>query len=370
MNRLSKGTILAGGIRTSASNVISGSELEVLDGVSAGTVTASKALVVDSNKDLGDLRNLDAVNVDAGASGTAGSVDVFPATASKGKLAITAADSTGNTTTTIVNAEQAGARTYTIPDAGASASFLMTEGAQTKNANLTLATGADLLFSGTTGQNEISVIDNLADALSIKIASGNDFLVLDSTDNAEEFEIMARATTTDGVSSGTARVIGGRAYSNVAAADNVTAVASNNSHVDFANTYSIPASTLKAGSLTKIRAMIRVTDASGTDTLETKLYIGGTTLLTSTAFDPDAAGDFALLEFDLVSRAAPGAAVEHVGFGRWTTLDGSSLARAEVILAPTNLATNGALIVKASAKWSSNTASTSARLEILNVEIA
>lgn len=72
-------------------------------------------------------------NIDAGASGTAGTVDIFPTTASKGKIALTAADSAGDTTTTIVNASQAGARTYTIPDAGASASFAMTEGAQTLN---------------------------------------------------------------------------------------------------------------------------------------------------------------------------------------------------------------------------------------------
>lgn len=72
-----------------------------------------------------------ATDIDAGASGTAGTVDVFPATASRGKIQLAAANSAGNTTTTITNASQAGARTYTIPDAGASASFVMTAGAQT-----------------------------------------------------------------------------------------------------------------------------------------------------------------------------------------------------------------------------------------------
>jgi hypothetical protein len=51
----------------------------------------------------------------------------------KGTLVIKAADSAGNTQTLITNASQAAARTYTIPDAGASASFSMTEGAQTLN---------------------------------------------------------------------------------------------------------------------------------------------------------------------------------------------------------------------------------------------
>lgn len=310
-----------------ATSVLSGAEAAVLDGVTAGTAAANKALVLNGSGGIttitsatittltsttGNITTVNSTNVDAGASGTAGSVDIFPTTASKGKLSITAADSAGDTTTTIVNASQSGARTYTIPDAGASASFIMSAGTQA--------------FTG-------------------------------------------RITTTDGVSSGTARVVGGRAYSNVAASDAVTAVASNGSHVDFANTYSIPANTLNANSVTRIRAMVRVTDASGTDTLETKLYIGGTTLMTSTAFDPDAAADHVILEFELVSRAAAGAAASHVGFGKWVTSDGGTNVRGTAILAPTNLATNGALVVKVSAKWSSNTASTSATLEILNVDI-
>lgn len=104
--------------------------------------------MVDTSKDIGDFRNVDVVNLDAGASGTAGSVDVFPTTASKGKLSITAADSAGDTTTTIVNASQAGARTYTIPDAGAAASFVMTEGTQTINGAKTFGTSPDAPQAG------------------------------------------------------------------------------------------------------------------------------------------------------------------------------------------------------------------------------
>lgn len=92
-------------------------ELNKLAGVTAGTVTASKAVVVDANKDIGDFRNLDVTNLDAGASGTAGTVDVFPTTASKGKLIISAQDATGNTNTTIRNAaSMAQATVYTLRD--------------------------------------------------------------------------------------------------------------------------------------------------------------------------------------------------------------------------------------------------------------
>lgn len=108
-----------------ASASTSGANAFALNGVTAGTVTASKGVVVDSNKDIGDFRNLDVVNLDAGASGTAGSLDVFPGTAAKGKMQIAAADNAGDTTTTITNASQAAARTFTIGDPGASAAFRM-----------------------------------------------------------------------------------------------------------------------------------------------------------------------------------------------------------------------------------------------------
>lgn len=49
----------------------------------------------------------------------------------KGGLEIKAADSAGNTITTITNASQAAARTYTVPDAGANAEFVMAAGTQT-----------------------------------------------------------------------------------------------------------------------------------------------------------------------------------------------------------------------------------------------
>jgi len=56
---------------------------------------------------------------------------VYPLTGSKGSLLLSATASAGDTVTEITNASQAGARTYTVPDAGASASFVMTQGAQT-----------------------------------------------------------------------------------------------------------------------------------------------------------------------------------------------------------------------------------------------
>jgi hypothetical protein len=81
-----------------------------------------------------------------GASGTVGAFNVFPATAARGSIRILAANSAGDTVTTITNASQTGAATYTIPDAGSS-SFVMTEGAQTINGAKTY--GGAAVFSST-----------------------------------------------------------------------------------------------------------------------------------------------------------------------------------------------------------------------------
>lgn len=115
-----------------------------------GTVAASSVVTVDANKDVASFRNVTGVNFDAGVSGTAGTYDVFPTTAAKGRIRLAAADSAGDTITTITNASQAAARTYTIPDAGASASFMMTAGAQSVSGAQTLTGGLTITTAGVT----------------------------------------------------------------------------------------------------------------------------------------------------------------------------------------------------------------------------
>lgn len=161
----------------------------------AGTVTASKSVIVDSNKDIAIFRNLSAVNLDAGASGTVGTVDIFPTTASKGKIQIAAADSAGNTTTTITNASQAAARTYTIPDAGANASFVMTAGAQT-------IAGSKTFTSALFGQATIGATRNngvLAGSLYAEsITAGKGFVSLSTSDNTGDTNTNINAAAQSG----------------------------------------------------------------------------------------------------------------------------------------------------------------------------
>lgn len=102
----------------------SAAELNALDITAAGTVEASKAVVVDANKDVASFRDITVRNLDAGASGTAGTLDVFPSTASKGKLQVAVTDQTGNTTVTLQIGAMAAARAITLADPLGTANIL------------------------------------------------------------------------------------------------------------------------------------------------------------------------------------------------------------------------------------------------------
>lgn len=134
-------------------------------GVTPGTVTAGKVLIVDSNKDLSALRNVTVTNLDAGASGTAGTVDVFPTTASKGKLQLVCTDQTGDTTVT-VNANAMGqATTVNLADPGAAASYVVQS-----TAALTLAE-ADILDGATVTTAELNQLDAAVASITFAAAS-------------------------------------------------------------------------------------------------------------------------------------------------------------------------------------------------------
>ena len=74
------GNLTVGGALTLGSGaVISEAELEAIDGVTAGTVAANKAVIVDSNKDAASFRNLTATGAVTGGSFVIGSADISEA---------------------------------------------------------------------------------------------------------------------------------------------------------------------------------------------------------------------------------------------------------------------------------------------------
>jgi hypothetical protein len=123
----------------------------------AGTVNYSGTVNFSGNTNFSGTNIFTTAQINTlsvGTSGTVGALDIYPATSSLGKTRFTSTNNSGNTTTTINVAAQTGARTYTIPDAGLSASYVMTEGAQTLNGVKTLTgsniySGATSTFTGT-----------------------------------------------------------------------------------------------------------------------------------------------------------------------------------------------------------------------------
>lgn len=188
---------------------------------------------------------------------------------------------------------------------------------------------------------------------------------------AGSVDYAARVTTTDGVTAGTARVVGGRAFSSTA--DSTEIVQAAGGYVAFDVTYSIPADTLKAGSRLHIRAVVRITTIlNGGATLQAQLRLGGAALITTPDSTAGAAGTRCLLEAWLTTRAAPGAAVATSGVttGIWSdTVAVVTTAPGAGVAIPT-FATNGALVVDVAAE-SSAAGDGSGRivLEQLDVEI-
>lgn len=141
-----EGTQTINGSKTFSSTITgttSGNANTALSNLASVAINTALLPGTDNSIDLGSSSkrwvNLFAKDIAAGdgTAGTAGSVNITPGTASKGKISITATASAGDTTTSITNASQAGARTYTIPDAGASANFVMSEGTATINGSKT-----------------------------------------------------------------------------------------------------------------------------------------------------------------------------------------------------------------------------------------
>lgn len=164
--------------------------------------------------------------------------------------------------------------------------------------------------------------------------------------------------------------LGGLAYANVAAS---TAHTNTTTEALFDTKYSIPANTLKAGSVIKVRFQGIATATNSTDTLTIKLYIGGlagTALLTGTATDVANNNIFAG-ECTIIIRTI-GASGTFVAVGTHTDVPAASGTAAHdicEITASTAIDTTAAQVIGVGADWSVADAGNSCRLDIMVVEI-
>jgi len=184
-----------------ALNDIAAADLAKIDGITNGTVAAGKAVVVDSNKDASSFRNVTVTNLDAGASGTAGTVDIFPATASKGKVAISCTDQTGDTTVSLVVGAMGAARTITLRDPGAAASILTTTdstAAATAATAVEITRACDVSARLVAGGSSLSVTEASHDGKTILLdtASGTTITLPAATGSGAKFRFVVSVKAT------------------------------------------------------------------------------------------------------------------------------------------------------------------------------
>lgn len=136
--------------------------------------------------------------------------------------------------------------------------------------------------------------------------------------------------------------------------------------------FAIGQSMINKGTVIRIRFQGRASSTVGTDTLTVRLRFG-TTTLTGTALLTIGPTDVANNDvwtgfFELTARSAAGATVAIVGSGHYSALAAAGGNLLSAVLAPTNFATNGVLLVEVTGQWSTTNAN-SCILEQLNVEI-
>lgn len=157
----------------------------------------------------------------------------------------------------------------------------------------------------------------------------------------------------------------GLVYVNTAAS---AAVTNTTTATDFDKTHSIPANSLKAGDIVRVKFQGIATATNSTDTLAIDLKVGSVTLLSLAAVDV-ANSDVFQGEMDMVVRTV-GDSGTVVGHGQAAVIGAAATATDRPrILASTTLDTTAANTVKVTATWSVANAGNSCRLDVLSVEI-
>lgn len=180
--------------------------------------------------------------------------------------------------------------------------FCTTDGAEAIKLSKALKVDSIAGLTGTTGTFIASLADNLADALSIS-EGATPYVTFVTTDGAEAVNIKKRLTTMDGVSSGIAKVVGGRAYSQTAASTAITGATETSTIFD--TNISLPANTLKAGSVIRFSAFGKYTATTGAETHTLAYQVGSVVVGITGNLDP-ATNDYFHIMGELTCRTAGG----------------------------------------------------------------
>jgi hypothetical protein len=202
------------------------------------------------------------------------------------------------------------------------------------------------LSSMATGEADVIVGDNLASAFEIREGT-NTYLKVVTTNSSESVAVEQRLTTTDGVSSGTARIIGGQAQTIIADVSHTDPAGAGDAAETVIQTYTIPANTIKASTNIFVDFAGLCTASAVAENVVLRVRLGGvagTVLAAATSTDPAANNVFSGRVW-LTGRATPGAAasVAHSGWFKNFAAAGADSTVVQEGPTLTNFATNGNL---------------------------
>lgn len=156
-----------------SNGVITLSSLSVAGDVTLPTIANHIATYTNTTGGLSEdaATAINGGNIQAGLSGTAGTLASFPATASRGSLKVTAVANTGNTVTTISNAAMGQASVISIPDpAGATANFVLAPSALVSgNLNQSSGTAGLVVDSGISAASVSSAITQIGSLYQVSV---------------------------------------------------------------------------------------------------------------------------------------------------------------------------------------------------------
>lgn len=149
----------------------------------------------------------------------------------------------------------------------------------------------------------IALMDNAATAYQFAEAA-NAYLTFVTTNSGEKIVAAKRLTVTDGVSSGTERIVGGMANAGSAASTAITGTTETEANFD--TTYTLPANSLKVGTVVRIRAQGIATAQTGSETFILLVKCGSVSLAVTGNIDIASNNDVFDIEFEFICRATGG----------------------------------------------------------------
>lgn len=125
--------------------------------LNAASITATTGTITTLNATTETVTTQNGTTYNVGKSGTAGTMNIFPATAANGIFKLLAVNNTGPFNSTISNSNIGQATVYSLPDAGAAtANILVSSGAQTVTGAYTFGAGSSIVSKTSTSATDIN----------------------------------------------------------------------------------------------------------------------------------------------------------------------------------------------------------------------